>query len=258
MLQEKSNPLSAVLITYNEAQNIGPTLERLQWCDEILVVDSGSTDQTKAIAEQLGARVIEHAFEGFGQQKQFAIEQAVNDWVLSVDADEWVSEELATAIQQLLKEKSGDMTAAEVARKTVYLGKRLRYGPSIGDNLVRLFDRRKASFTDAKVHEQVAVKEGKVLKLKGDLLHFPYASVHHHLEKMNYYTTVAARQGFERGKRTGRWGIPFRAIMGFKKFYFFKLGFLDGFAGLAWAVFTGYYRFLKYVKLYELQKRKDS
>jgi glycosyltransferase involved in cell wall biosynthesis len=247
--------LSAVLITHNAAGQLETCLSSLEFCDEVLVVDSGSSDNTCEIAQRCNARVVKKSWLGFGRQKQFAVDQASHDWVLCVDADEWVSQELAASIQQALTHPAAPIY--RMARRNRFLGKWLHYGEGYPDWSLRLFDRRSARWSDDAVHEKVlyAVTPGT---LQGDLMHESAESLLDYLDKQNRYTTLAAQQLFECGQSANALRLLASPFVRFCKFYVFRLGFLDGLPGLAHTVIGCMNSFMKYAKLAELHRFKDK
>ncbi len=251
-LTDRPRPaLSAVLITRNAASQLGACLESLAFCDEILIVDSGSTDETLSIAERHRARVIAKQWLGFGRQKQFAVDQARNDWVLCIDADERVSPLLADSIASALANPAS--VVYRMARCNRFLGRWLRHGEGYPDWSARLFDRRAARWSDDPVHEKVlyAVTPGT---LAGDLLHESAEDLSDYLEKQNRYTSLAAQQLHEAGRSAGTLHLLASPLVRFVKFYFFRLGFLDGLPGLAHTVIGCMNSFMKYAKLIELNR----
>lgn len=247
--------LSAVLITKNAGGQLDACLSSLTFCDEIIVVDSGSSDRTLEIARRFNARVIQHDWMGFGRQKQFAVDQANYDWVLCVDADERVSSELARSITQILREPTTPVY--RMARCNRFLGRWLRHGEGYPDWSLRLFDRRSARWSDDTVHEKVlySVTPGT---LDGDLLHESAEDLRTYLEKQNRYTTLAAQQLFERGQSANTLNLLASPLVRFVKFYFFRLGFLDGLPGLAHTIIGCMNSFMKYAKLAELQRSRET
>ncbi|HEY1182468.1 MAG TPA: glycosyltransferase family 2 protein [Rhodocyclaceae bacterium] len=245
-------PLSAVLITLNAASQLEETLLALHFCDEIIVVDSGSTDGTQALAERHGARVVACAWRGYGPQKQFAIEQAAYDWVLCVDADERVSPELRASIETALQQPAN--AAYRFPRCNRFMGRYLRHGEGYPDWSLRLFDRRQARWSDDAVHEKV-VFSGEVGELEGDLLHDSAESIESYLDKQNRYTTIAAQAAFANGKRVFAGHLLISPLIRFIKFYFVRLGFLDGLPGLVHILIGCGNSFAKYAKIAALQRR---
>ena len=245
-------PISAVLITRNAASQLEACLDAVSFCDEILVVDSGSTDETVAIAQRRGARVIATHWRGFGPQKQFAVEQAGNDWVLCIDADERVSEPLRDAIRAALAAPA--FTAYAFPRCNRFLGRYLRHGEGYPDWSLRLFDRRHARWSDDAVHEKV-IADGAAGRLHGDLVHDSAETLEHYLEKQNRYTTLAAQAAHARGKQAGAAQLLLSPTLRFFKFYVLRLGFLDGVPGLIHILIGCGSSFLKYAKLRAMQTR---
>lgn len=244
-------PLSATIITLNAAAQLQACLDSLGFCDEILVLDSGSTDGTVDLARAHGARVLHCEWRGFGLQKQFAVEQASHDWVLCIDADERVSRDLQCAIEQAL---SAPLYAAfRFPRANRFLGRYLRHGEGYPDLSLRLFDRRQARWSEDSVHEKVVTKS-PVGTLSGDLLHDTAESIESYLTKQNRYTSLAARQAFSAGKRAGVGQLFFSPLLRFVKFYFVRRGFLDGVPGLAHVLIGCFNSFSKYLKIIEIQK----
>jgi len=221
--------LSAVLITRNAAAVIEPCLESLAFADEIVLVDSASTDATAEIARRHGARVVQKEWLGYGRQKQFAVEQANNDWVLCVDADERVSPELAASIRAALAAPVSPVY--RMPRRNRFMGRWLSHGEGYPDWSPRLFNRLNARWSDDLVHEKVlfAVTPGT---LRGDLMHDSNDDLASYLERQNRYTTLAAHQANELGRSASLWHLLFSPLVRFFKFYVLRLGFLDGVAGL--------------------------
>src|SRR5579884_3689362 len=238
--------ISAAIITFNEQRNISRAIESLRCCDEIVVVDSGSTDRTTEIADKLGARVIENAWEGYAKQKNFATQQCSHDWVLSLDADESLSEALEGEIWQI-KKRGPEFDAYTMPRLAQYLGRWILHSGWYPDRKVRLYDRRKAKWVGEFVHESVQVT-GRSGHLEANILHFTCDSLSEHLKTLDRYTTLAAQEIAAR-----RLPVPLHRLIldppwTFLKSYFLQLGFLDGFEGLTIAYMAAFYTFLKYSK----------
>jgi glycosyltransferase involved in cell wall biosynthesis len=245
--------ISVVVITYNEEANIARCLASVQpFAAEIVVVDSGSTDATREIAERHGARVLVQPWLGYGPQKQFALEQSRMPWVFSIDADEEVSPRLAREITEL------DFAAAgyTVPRLVWYMNRWIRHGGWHPDEVLRLIRRDKARFTPDSVHESVLV-EGPTRALKAPLYHYSYRDLAHHVVKMNAFSTLSAERMAGSGRRSGWLQIAFRPPWEFFRVYVLRLGFLDGFAGFMIGVMHAQYTFLRYSKLKERTARKD-
>lgn len=243
--------LSAVIITYNASERIEACIASVAFADETLVVDSGSTDDTRAIALRRGARVIEKPWGGFGPQKQFAVSAASHDWVLCLDADECVSEGLRREIAAELA--SPRASAYALARCNRFLGRWLRHGEGYPDWVVRLFDRRAARWSDDPVHEKVLTGSPAV-RLSGDLLHESAESLERYIEKQNRYSTLQAERMRGQGRRAGALQLVLSPLARFIKFYFVRLGFLDGVPGLVHVSIGCIASFTKYAKLISLQR----
>jgi len=248
-------PLSAVLITRNAAAVLAPCLESLAFADEIVVVDSGSSDGTAEIARRYGARLVQKEWLGFGRQKQYAVDQARHDWVLCLDADETVSPQLAASIQAALAAPVSPVY--RMPRRNRFLGRWLSHGEGYPDWSPRLFNRMNARWSDDLVHEKVlyAVTPGT---LQGDLLHDSSDDLAAYLERQNRYTTLAARQAYELGRSAGFFHILMSPVVRFLKFYVFRLGFLDGMPGLLHISIGCMNSYLKYAKLIELRKADEK
>lgn len=238
--------ISATIIACNEELNIARAIESLRCCDEIVVVDSGSTDRTVEIAQKLGARVIEMSWRGYASQKNFASEQATYDWVLSIDADESLSEALEAEIWQI-KKSGPQYDAYTMPRLAQYLGRWILHSGWYPDRKVRLFDRRKASWEGDYVHESVRV-QGPVGHLESNLLHFTCNSLAEHLRTMDRYTTLAAEQLVDQKVDIHWRRIVFDPLWTFFRTYFLKQGFRDGLEGLCIAYMAAFYNFVKYAK----------
>ena len=216
--------VSVVLITQNAAAQLPECLASVAFADEVVVVDSGSSDGTAEVAARYGARVVQKEWMGFGPQKQFAVAQATHDWVLCLDADERVSPELAASVVRALA--APEAPVYRMARRNRFLGRWLRHGEGYPDWSPRLFDRRQARWSDDTVHEKVlyAVSPGT---LDGDLLHESAEDLGRYLEKQNRYTTLAAEELHRRGQRAGLAELALSPLLRFMKFYLLRLGFLD-------------------------------
>jgi glycosyltransferase involved in cell wall biosynthesis len=245
--------LTACIITFNEADRIEACLRSLSFCDEILVVDSHSTDATREIAGSLGARVMERDWPGYRSQKQFAIEAASNDWVLCLDADERVSEELRTEIEGLRARGFPDHAGWSVPRITEYFGRFLRHGNTYPDRLIRLFDRRRGGWIGEEIHENTRVT-GSVGRLSGHLEHFSYRSLADHQNRMVRYADLMAQALYARGKRCGLGKVLVNPQWRFFRGYVVRLGFLDGWRGLVFHLVEANYVRRKYLGLYMLSK----
>lgn len=242
-------PLTACIITLNEAERLGPCLSSLQFADEILVIDSGSTDETVEIAKSHGAKVIQQPWLGFGPQKQFAVDQATHDWVLCLDADERVTPGLRQDIQDALQSPAAD--AYEMPRCNLFLGRWLRHGEGYPDFSLRLFNRHKARWSNDPVHEKVEC-EGRIERLSSDLQHESADRIDRYLQKQNRYTSLQAEALFARRKKPSAIRMLSSPITRFIKFYVARRGFMDGVPGLIHILIGCMNSFFKYAKLYEL------
>jgi glycosyltransferase involved in cell wall biosynthesis len=238
--------ISATIITCNEERRIARTIESLRCCDEIVVIDSGSTDRTVEIARQLGARVVESAWTGYAKQKNLASAQAANDWILSLDADEALSEALEAEIWQLRK-NGPQFDAYTMPRMAQYLGRWILHSGWYPDRKVRLYDRNKAAWVGEFVHESVQPR-GTVGHLKSNILHYTCDSVSEHVRTLDGYTTLAAEEVVSRGQRVAWYNLLFEPLWTFLRTYLLQRGFLDGQEGLMIAYMAAMYTFLKYAK----------
>lgn len=245
--------LSVIVITRNEAAHIADCLDSVAFADEIIVLDSGSTDATCELARAHGAHVEVNAeWPGFGPQKNRALDLATGDWVLSLDADERVPPELAEEIQRVLADPGAD--GYRVARLSNFCGRWMRHSGWWPDRVLRLFRRLAGRFTDDVVHEHVEV-EGRVATLSGHLLHYPYASLEAFIDKINRYSSEAALKAHARGRRTTLMGPFGHAAWTFFRHYGLRRGFLDGWQGLVLAGMAATGSFYRYAKLYWLSRR---
>jgi glycosyltransferase involved in cell wall biosynthesis len=247
--------LSVTVIAKNEAAEIGAALDSVRWADEIVVVDSGSTDDTVSVARRYTDRVIEREWPGYAAQKNYAASVASNDWILSLDADERVTAALASEIQAVLARTSAER-AFRIPRVTWHLGRWIRSTDWFPDYQLRLYDRRVSEWAGKYVHESVSVR-GPIGRLRGELQHFAYRDISDHLETIDRYTSLAARQMHEAGRRTGVVSIAGYAAFAFIRNYVAKLGIRDGAVGFVVSVMNAYYVFLKYAKLWELQRTRQ-
>lgn len=246
--------LTVTVITRNEAANIGPVLASVAWADEIVVVDAESTDDTVALARCHTPKVFVSRWPGFSAQKNFAAAQAANDWILSVDADERVTPELAGEIRSVL----GGAHAARgyrIPRVSFYLGRWIRSTDWYPDHQLRLYDRRAGRWVGDYVHERVDVP-GPIGRLRHELQHLPYRDLSHHLQTMDRYTTLAAQQMQAAGRRVGTPALVVRPLGAFARNYLLRGGWRDGGVGLVVSALNSYYVFLKFAKLWEATRRR--
>ncbi|MGI9165457.1 MAG: glycosyltransferase family 2 protein [Pyrinomonadaceae bacterium] len=253
--------ISATIITFNEEENIRAACDSLSWADEIIVVDSQSSDQTRQIGVQCGARVITREWPGFAVQKQFAAEQASHEWVFSLDADERVSDQLQAAIKTLRKHPDHQLADGyRIPRRSFYQGRWIRGGGWYPDRQLRLFRKSLGHWEGKHIHESVKMNaSARVEELRGDILHYSVRdAAHHHRMIGERYAPLAARQMLEDGRRTSIVRIATAAPLAFMRSYFLKGGFRDGLAGLSIASFAAHHAFLKHLILSEIQNKEDG
>jgi len=245
--------LSVVIITKNEEHNIRRCLESVKWADEIILVDSQSTDKTVDIAGEYGAKIFSPEWKGYGFAKREGVNNASGEWVLSIDADEEVTPELAEEIKMIL-------TADEIYdgylinRHTNFMGKWINHCGWYPDYLLRLFRKGSGNFNDAVIHEKVEIK-GKTRELKSKLLHYSYPTMEAYLERFNQYTTIGAEAALASGKKAGNFDIVFRPFISFIDHFLTHQGFQDGIEGFIISVMSSVAVMVKYVKLRHLQKK---
>ena len=249
--------ISVVIITFNEERNLARCLDSVKGiADEVILVDSNSKDNTVAIAKAYNARVIEHPFAGYGQQKNFATQQAANDWILSLDADEALSPELQKSILEI--KKAPEHVVYEMPRITNYCGKWIKHCGWYPDKQTRLYNRTKGKWIEQHVHEYWAADNNETKGLlTGDLLHYSFATVDEHLRKIEKYSELAATAAVENGKSASMLKIWFSPKWHFISEYIFKLGFLDGYYGYLICRLSAYAAFIKYSKI-RLYSRKSK
>jgi glycosyltransferase involved in cell wall biosynthesis len=249
-----TTPLSACIITLDEADRIEACIDSLAFCDEVLVVDSGSSDGTRELAFAKGARVIEHAFAGYRAQKDFAVRSASHDWVLCLDADERVTRALREAIEARQAQGFAAAAGYRFARATDYFGAFLRHGNAYPDRVMRLFDRRRGGFRGTReIHEHASV-DGAVMTLAGDLEHHAYRSLADQLGRLERYAKLMAEHQHANGKNAHVYNIVLNPFWRFFRGYVLRAGFLDGWRGLIYAYVEANYVRQKFIKLWLLQR----
>jgi glycosyltransferase involved in cell wall biosynthesis len=253
--------ISAVIITFNEERNIERCLLSLiSIADEILVVDSFSTDKTEEICAKYNVRFIKHKFDGYIEQKNYATSQATYDYVLALDADEALSEQLKQAIKKIKENLEFD--GYRFPRLTNYCGKWIKHTSWYPSKKLRLWDRRKGSWGGVNPHDKfIMVKGSRIKNIKGDLLHYSFYSINEQILQINKFSDILAKSYYQRGKTSNYWHIIFHPIWRFTRDYFFKFGFLDGFYGLIVSMNSTFEVFLKYVKLKQyiaLERQKEQ
>lgn len=246
--------ISACVITLNEADRIGDCLASLAFCDEALVVDSGSADATRDIAAAHGARVIEHSFEGFRAQKAFAVGQARHDWVLCLDADERVTSALRASIEAARDARFADAAGYRFARATQYFGAFLRHGNAYPDRVLRLFDRRRGGWRAGREIHEHAVVDGKIATLPGDLEHVAYRSLDDQLARYRRYATMMAEHMHAAGRRAHLHNLVLNPSWRFLRGYVLRAGFADGWRGFLFACMEADYVREKFARLWLLQR----
>lgn len=245
-------PVSACIIAFNEQAKLPACLESVEFCAEVVVIDSHSTDGTRELATQRGARVIERDWPGHIEQKNFAIEQATHDWVLCLDADERVTPELRASIEQALAEEPA-VDGFEVNRRNLYLGRWIKGGGFYPDRKLRLFRRTKGRWGGVNPHDHVHLQAGgPTQRLAGDLEHLTYDGIADHLRTIDYFSTIAAQEKLSRGQRAPTFQMLFNPPWKFFKMFVLQLGLRDGWRGLIVAMLGAVYVFLRYAKLWEL------
>jgi len=245
--------LSAVLIVKNEESKLESCLQALTWVDEIIVIDSLSTDRTLEIAKQYTAKVFQRPFDNFANQKNYGIEQATGDWILSIDADEKVSVELQKSIQKVIGE-DGSLDGYRVVRKNIIFGKSLKFAGQGSERLLRLFRRGKGRL-EQPIHEEV-VLEGPIGEIDGELIHDSIRTLEDYFRKLHLYTDYEAQFMHDKGIAPTFYGLYIKPVFRFVYHYIIRLGFLDGYPGFLYHGLSSYYVFRKYVKLRELQSVK--
>jgi glycosyltransferase involved in cell wall biosynthesis len=249
--------ISVAIMTLNEELNMERCLESVrEIADEIVVVDSYSTDKTEEICKRYGAKFIRHPFEGYIEQRRYSIGQVSNDHVLVIDADEALSEELKASVLSVKKQWTHDGYCFN--RLNSYCGQWIRHSGWYPDRKLRLFDRRKISVQGRNPHDEIVIKgKSPKKKLEGDLLHYTYLTVEDHIRQINRFTEIQAKGNFERGKKANYFAILFSPVYKFIRTYFFRLGFLDGYYGYLVCRNQAYSTFLKHAKLKALWKMKN-
>jgi glycosyltransferase involved in cell wall biosynthesis len=248
--------LSVVIIARNEEENLPRCLKSVSFADEIILVDSQSTDRTVEIAESFGARVSQVEWKGYGPAKQSALNRACGKWVFSIDADEEVTPRLREEIKQIIA-ADGPHDGYSVNRMTNFLGRWIRHSGWYPDRVLRLFKRANGKFSSDIIHEEALV-EGSIGQLKNDLLHYSYPDLESYLERSNRYTTIGAEAAYKIGKRYHFFSLLIKPLAAFSKCYLTGLGFLDGVEGFMIATLSAKAAFVKYCKLRTLQKMEKT
>jgi len=251
----KKIPISACIITYNEEENIRACLESVKWADEIVVVDSYSTDNTFDIAKEYSKHVIQRSWPGHVAQKNNTLVYATNEWVLSLDADERISPELREEIEAELQKKTLSWDGFNMPRWTFYLGRWIRHGGWQPDIKLRLFKKSKGRWGGKDPHDKV-ILDGKAKRLKSPIYHYNYKDLSHQITTIESYSRISSAELYKERKKFRYSDLLLRPPFRFLRDYFLKQGFRDGWPGLIIAVNTSFYVFTKYAKLWELQKKR--
>ncbi len=244
--------LSAVVITKNESHNIERCLTGLAWADEVILVDSGSTDDTLTIARRfLNVKIFEQSWQGFGPQRNFAISKASGDWLFVLDADEEITPALQKEVKAFLAVPLAD--AVCVPRRMFFCGRPLRFGGTYPDHQLRLFRKGEASYNDSPLHEKL-VHSGNAHRLLNPLNHFSYRDISDYFERFNRYSSLDAHRRFERGERFSLLRLPMIPVNIFWRLVI-RGGILDGYPGIVWALFCSWYDFVKFAKIKEIEEK---
>jgi glycosyltransferase involved in cell wall biosynthesis len=250
--------VSAYIITKNAEKHIKACVESVKWADEIIVVDAFSDDATVEIAKELGCKTVQHKFEGFGAQRNFALQQCSYEWVICLDSDERISARLKSEMEKELQNSPQGVVFA-APRKSMFINRWIMHSGWYPDyRHPVLFNKNRIKYKNQLVHEDIDYK-GKINYFKGDILHYPYDSVKQFVAKSDYYTDLRAKEMFEKGKKFGVLNLIFNPCAMFLKMYVFKRGFLDGLTGFVLALlYSCFYTLMKYVKLWELENKKSE
>lgn len=248
--------ISVCIITYNEEENIRDCLNSIKWAEEIVVVDSYSNDKTVEICNEYTNKILKRPWPGHIEQKNFAINQATKPWILCLDADERLSPQAAEEIRQEVLLKDNPYDGFIFPRHSYYLGKWINHGGWYPDFKLRLFKKGKARWGGKNPHDKL-ILDGKAKYLKGEILHMVYRNLSDQLKTVDNFSEIIAKDWFNEGKRFNPFALLFHPPLKFFETYVFKLGFLDGYPGLLISLVSSFYCFLKYAKLWELQKKKS-
>ncbi len=249
--------LTVITLTKNEEHNIARCLESVAWAGEIIVIDSGSTDRTVEIARRYTPNVTGLPWRGYGAARNEALARAHSGWILWLDADERVTEELALEIRSIVAADDPAVAGYEIARRAYFCGKWIRHGGWYPSRVVRLFRRESARFSETRVHERL-VTDGPVARTASDLIHYTDPDLTHYFAKFNSYTSLAAHDMAEAGRKFSVADLALRPLFQFFKMYVLRLGFLDGIHGFVLCVASSAYVFTKYAKLWELKKTPST
>jgi glycosyltransferase involved in cell wall biosynthesis len=251
------NRLSVITLTMNEGMNIGECLESVRWADEIIIVDSGSTDGTVEAARRYTQEIFTIPWPGYGAARNYALKKATGDWILWLDADERVTPELGEEIRTLVAAGDESVSGYAVARRAYFLGRWIKHCGWYPSRVVRLFRQHCGHFTETRVHERLEL-DGAVKETRNDLLHFTDPTLYHYLTKFNKYTSLGAEDLHAAGRRFRLSDLVVRPMFQFVKMYVLRQGFLDGMQGFLLSVFSSAYTFTKYAKLWERERSPEQ
>lgn len=247
--------ISIIIPTFNEEENIEAAILSVSWADEIIVIDSFSTDRTELLAKKYTIKFIQNEFNGYGSQKNLAISKATHDWIFILDADERVSPALADEIKKVLRSDT-DKAAYRVYRSNYFMGKKINYSGWQNDYVIRLIKKGMNYYNDKEVHEEI-VSKGEIGQLKNKLDHYTYKTISHYLEKFDKYTTLSAYERLKKTKEVSFVHLAIKPLFRFNKHYFLRLGILDGKIGFIISCMAAYSVFLRYLKAYRILKGED-
>ena len=249
-------PVSAVIITYNESANLRRTVSQLYWCSEIIIVDSFSTDGTDLIAREENCKLIQRAFHGFGDQKRYAVSQCKHEWILCLDADEVLTNELITEIGRELRSPE-EKHALSFPSSLVFRKQRFRFGRESNRQVIKMFNRRFGEVNNDRIHEKIEVR-GTIIRLKNPVLHFSYRDITQYFTKFDLYTEWCAENYFKSGKRKSKSIVIISIPYYFFKYYLADRNMLNGLNGFYWSVLMSFYHFVKYLKLEDMHQSETS
>lgn len=245
--------ITAIIPTYNEADNIEAAIDSVSWADEVIVVDSFSTDDTVELAKAKGARILQREYENSASQKNWTIPQASHEWIFLLDADERVEEGLKKEVQGILSQSNETHQAFWIKRRNFFMGKEVKYSGWQGDKVIRLFKRDQCRYEEKRVHAEV-ICDGTVGVLKEKLLHNTFKNIYHYLEKWDRYTTWSANDRAQKGEKPGFYHFVFKPTYRFFHDYFLRLGILDGMTGFIISSLSSMSVFMRYLKVKQILK----
>ncbi len=249
--------LSVVIVTQNEQDRIKQCLESVAWADEIIIVDAFSTDKTVEICRSFTDKIYSRQWDGFIPQKNHALSLATKEWVLSLDADEQLSEQLMTGIKGVISDQSRDCVAYSMPRKTYYLGRWMLHSGWYPDRKIRLVRNGSAAWGGLEPHDNLKV-HGKICDLDGDILHYSFRNLSHHIRKLDYFTDAASSELVKSGRHAGMKDMVMHPAGMFLKMFILKKGFMDGIQGFVAASVSAFHVFMKYAKAWERDERNKE